>query len=192
MWVRSAAIRPVPPFARIAEIVVEGVRDGFVDDDEARERLDTAFDEFERSQPALSAKVGEMLGRPMDDTALALGYFLVLATWLIFSEAHAERLTEVTDDVLRATEESLDLDEQLRISDPTEALESEDVIAMQQPAVLEFIHEHVDATLEAHAEDVEVDDVHAVYRMVLIEVLALSYSVRAPEGFPLLKTELLA
>lgn len=171
---------------------MEAVRDGFVDDDEARERLDSAFDEFERTQPALSSQVGDLLGQPMDDTALALGYFLVLATWLIFSEAHEDRLTEVTEDVLRATEESLELDEQLRISDPAEALESDDVIAMQQPAVLEFIHEHVDATLEAHADDVNVDDVHKVYRMVLIEVLALSYAVRAPEGFPLLKTELLA
>jgi hypothetical protein len=31
-----------------------------------------------------------------------------------------------------------------------------------------------------------------VYRVVLVEILALSYSVRRPEGYPVAKTELLA
>jgi hypothetical protein len=54
------------------------------------------------------------------------------------------------------------------------------------------VHEHIDATLDAHAEDIDVDDVHVVYRTVLVEVLALSYAVRRPDGYPVAKTELLA
>ena len=50
----------------------------------------------------------------------------------------------------------------------------------------------IDATVDAHAEDIDVDDVHVVYRTVLVEVLALSYAVRRPEGYPVAKTELLA
>ena len=44
----------------------------------------------------------------------------------------------------------------------------------------------------AHAEEIDVDDVHTVYRVVLVEILALSYAVRRPEGYPVAKTELLA
>ena len=38
----------------------------------------------------------------------------------------------------------------------------------------------------------DVDDVHAVYRLVLVEILALSYAVQRPAGYPVGKTELLA
>ena len=43
-----------------------------------------------------------------------------------------------------------------------------------------------------HAESVDVDDVDAVYRLVLVEILALSYAVHRPVGYPVAKTELLA
>jgi hypothetical protein len=47
-------------------------------------------------------------------------------------------------------------------------LESDDVVAMEQPHALDFIQEHVDAALEAHAEQVDIDAVHGIYRMVLV------------------------
>src|SRR6187401_2766258 len=106
--------------------------------------------------------------------------------------ALASHVDEVTEEQLAATDELLTLDEELRRADPAESLDSDDVIAMEQPHVLSFVHEHIDATLDAHAEDIDVDDVHVVYRTVLVEVLALSYAVRRPEGFPVSKTELLA
>jgi hypothetical protein len=193
VWVRRTAIRPVPPYARVPSFALEAVRDGLADDDdEARQQLDEAFERFERTQPTLAAHIAEALGRPLDETALALGYFLALAVWLAFEQVHGEHIDQVTDDGLTATDELLTLDEELRRSDPAEALDSDDVIAMEQPDLLDFVHEHVDATLEAHAEDIDVDDVHAVYRLVLVEILALSYAVQRPGGYPVAKTELLA
>ena len=193
MWVRSSAIRPVPPYARIPTHALDAVRESLAeDDDSAREQLDDAFDRFERSQPALATRIADTLGKPLDETALALGYFLALSVWLAFEKAHTGHLEEVRREELTATEELLDLDESLRRADPAEALDSDDVIAMEQPHLLEFVHEHVDATLEAHADEVDVDDVHQVYRAVLIEILALSYAVRRPNGYPVAKTELLA
>ncbi len=162
------------------------------ENDDARERLDDAFDEFEERQTALGDFATEILGRNLDETALALGYFLLLAVWMGFDTYHAESLNEVSPDLLASTLESLTLDEQLRISDPAEPLDSDDVVAMEQPHVLDFIHEHLDATLDAHADQVDVDDVHVVYRMVLIAVLALSYAVEPPAGYPVAKTELMA
>lgn len=193
VWVRRSAIRPVPSYAGVPQHALETVREGLADDDEeARSQLDEAFERFERAQPALASHVAEALGRPLDETALALGYFLALTLWLAFEKAHGSHLDEVTEEQLAATDELLTLDEELRRADPAESLDSDDVIAMEQPHVLSFVHEHIDATLDAHAEDIDVDDVHVVYRTVLVEVLALSYAVRRPDGYPVAKTELLA
>ena len=193
MWVRSSAIRPVPPYSRVSSHALDVVRLSLAaDDDEARAQLDAGFERFERQQPHLAAHVAEALGRPLDETALALGYFLTLAVWLAFEQAHGANIDEVGESELKATEQLLQLDEELRRKDPAETLDSDDVVAMQQPELLEFVHEHVDVTLDAHAEQVDVDDVHVVYRVVLIEILALSYAVKRPAGYPVAKTELLA
>jgi hypothetical protein len=193
VWVRRSAIRPVPAYATVPARALEGVREGLADDDEgARAQLDEAFERFERSQPALASHLAEALGQPLDETALALGYFLALTVWLAFERAHGQHLDAVTEEQIRATIELLTLDEELRRADAAESLDTDDVVAMEQPHVLAFIHEHIDATLDAHAEQIDVDDVHTVYRLVLVEVLALSYAVRRPDGYPVAKTELLA
>lgn len=193
MWVRRTAIRPVPSYARVPQHALESVREGLAEDDEeARAQLDEAFERFEQTQPALAGHVADALGQPLDETALALGYFLALAVWLGFEHVHGEHLDEVSQEEIDATEQLLTLDEELRRADPAEALDSDDVVAMEQPHLLEFVHEHIDATLEAHAEEIDVDDVHSVYRTILVEILALSYAVQRPAGYPVAKTELLA
>lgn len=193
MWVRRTAIRPVPSYARVSEHALAAVRSNLAeDDDETRGQLDEAFERFEQTQPSLAHRVAETLGKPLDETALALGYFLTLAVWLAFEQNHASHLEEIGAEQIDATDALLSLDEKLRLGDPGEALDSDDVIAMEQPHLLEFVNEHVDATLEAHAEQIDVDDVYVVYRVVLIEILALSYAVRCPAGYPVAKTELLA
>lgn len=184
MWVRRAAIRPVPSYAQIPLRALADVEEQLAsDDDEARGKLDDAFARFERTQPALADRIAQILSGPLDETALALGYFLTLAVWLAFDSVFHDELEEITAVALTGVEESLKLDEQLRLADPAEALDSDDVIAMEQPDVLSFVHEHIDAALEANASEVDVDDVHEIYRVVLIEVLALSYSVRPPANW---------
>lgn len=163
-----------------------------LDDDEVRSELDEAFERFESAQPALAGRVAEMLNRPLDETALALGYFLTIAIWLAFEHAYGVDLNEVSDSELDATTELLELDEELRRNDPRETLDSEDVIGMEQPNLIEFLHEHIDATLDMRSENVDVNHVHTIYRLVLIELLALSYAVRPPAGYPAFKSEALA
>ena len=182
MWVRRAAIRPVPAHARVPASVLTRVESQLAgDDDSAKQQLDAAFQRFETTQEALSSRVSDALSKPLDETALALGYFLTLAIWLAFDAVFGDDLEEVTETALDAAEESLVLDEQIRSADPAEALESDDVIAMEQPDLLAFVHEHIDAALEANSGEVDVDDVHDIYQVVLVEVLALSYAVRAPK-----------
>ncbi len=184
MWVRRAAIRPVPAYAQVPLRALSSVEDQLGEDDEqARARLDEAFSRFERTQPALAARISRTLNGPLDETALALGYFLTLAIWLAFDSVFHGDLGEVTETALGSVEEALQLDEQIRLSDPAEAVDSDDVVAMEQPDVLAFVHEHLDAALEANAEEVDVDDVHGIYHVVLVEVLALSYAVRPPANW---------
>ena len=48
--------------------------------------------------------------------ALALGYFLTLSIWLAFDAVFHSELDEVTETALAGVEESLQLDEQIRLS----------------------------------------------------------------------------
>ena len=185
VWVRRAAIRPVPAFAQVPLRALAAVEEELGEDDElSRARLDEAFSRFEQTQPALAERISKTLNSPLDETALALGYFLTLAIWLAFDRVFRAELGEVSETALGGVEEALQLDEQIRLSDPAEGGRlGRDVVAMEQPDVLAFVHEHLDAALEANADEVDVDDVHAIYHVVLVEILALSYAVQAPSNW---------
>ncbi len=185
MWVRGAAIRPVPPYAVVSRPVVEQVERALGQEGDAADReLEQWFERFEKTQPAVAAHINQVLSRPLDETALALGYFLSVAVWIAFDRAFRGRLTAVSEDALAASDAALTLEEELRAKHTDEPLELDDVMAIEQPAVVAFLHEHVDAALDASADgkDVDVDDVHLVYRAVLLEILALSHAVEAPQG----------
>lgn len=186
MWVRGAAIRPVPSYAVVARDVLDDIEDELASSGTStKTELDDAFGRFERTQPALAAHAAQVLSRPLDETALALGYFLTIAVWLAFERAFATRLREVSEAELEAAQAALQLEEELRAAHANEPLDTDDVMAIEQPAVLAFVNEHVDAALEPaepDARDVDVDDVHAVYRTVLVLTLALSHAVAPASG----------
>lgn len=193
MWVRSAAIRPVPGFAQLSAETLEDVEQWLGEDELLTEdRLSEAFERFEREQPVLADRIGTQLSRTHDEVALALGYFLTLAIWLAFSNTYRAQLGLVDDLALSSVEEALALDEKLRGEDPFEAVDSDDVVGMEQPFVLRFIHDHIDAALDVHAGETDVEAVHAIYRLLIIELLALSYAVVPLEGSPTLSAEICA
>ncbi len=183
MWARGSAIRPVPQYAVVGTRVLTEIERELAADNNPD--LEAAFERFERTQPEVSEKASSVLGRPLDETALALGYFLVVAVWMAFERSFGSRLREVTPIELAAANDALNLEEELRARHAEEPLELDDVIAQEQPALLTFVHEHLEAALERTDErDIDVDDVHVVYRTVLVEVLALSYAVTPPPGEP--------
>src|SRR5688500_18509918 len=115
MWVRGAAIRPVPPYAVVDRDELDSVEDELASTGmTSKTELDDAFGRFERTQPALAAHAAQVLGRPLDETALALGYFLTIAVWLAFERAFSKRLDEVSDAALEAAVAALALEEELR------------------------------------------------------------------------------
>ena len=162
------------------------------DEEVTEERLNEVFERFEVEQPVLAEHAGVALGRLRDDMALALGYFLTLVVWLSFDRAFGARLGRLDETSLRSVEEAFSLDEQLRGADPAEAVESDDVVAMEQPHVLQFVNDHIDAALDVPDAPVDVDAVHRVYRLVLVEILALSYAVAAPAGTSVSSSEIYA
>jgi hypothetical protein len=201
MWVKKAAIRPVPRYAQLPAEVIEQVEVwlGGADDatpvgreETSEHRLNDVFERFEREQPALAQRIGDRLTRTADEVALALGYFLCLSLWLAFDRHFGSRISLVTDTAIESVNQALRLDEHLRGEDPTEVVDSDEVVAMEQPHVLDFVTEHIDAALEVHANEVDVDAVHATYRLVLVEVLALSYAIQPPDGMANMTDEILA
>jgi len=177
----------VPTYAVLEVAVLEGIeRELAQEGDDARKELDAAFHRFEATQPHLADRVSAILSRPLDETALALGYFLSIAIWLAFERVFKARLGEVSADALKATEDALSLEEELRASHADEPFDLDDVVAMEQPGVLSFVHGHAEQGAREsprEARDVDVDDVHLVYRAILVLTLALSHAV-APEGGP--------
>lgn len=193
MWVRGAAIRPVPAYAVVGRAVIDGVERALSQEGDAADReLARWFERFEKTQPEIARRANELLSRPLDETALALGYFLTVAVWLAFDRSFHGRLEEVSTEALAAAEAALSLEEELRAAHAEEPLELDDVMAIEQPSLVAFLHEHVDAALEGPAEDgeVDVDDVDLVYKLVLLETLALSHAVAAPAGPPRAREEL--
>jgi len=198
MWSRGVAIRPVPSHAVIDARTIDGVREAFeADDDDAQRKLDDAFSRFEATQPALSARLEDALEkRGLDETARTLGYFLGVCVWLAFDRQFGGRLGRVDDVAVRAETDALELEAELRSQETMarDAFDAEDVVAREQPALMEFIHEHIDVALdsESFATKGDVDDVHAIYRVVLVELLSLSHAVAPHPGAPARRGEVLA
>jgi hypothetical protein len=207
MWVRGAAIRPVPRYAVVPSSTLDAIERELADDSaRSREELDGAFARFESSQPNLADTVSHALSQPLDETALALGYFLSISIFLAFERTFGERrLREVSADALAATEQAIALEEELRAAHGDEPLDLDDVVSIEQPHVLAFVHDHVDAALDpgasggdeseagsAEAREVDVDDVHGVYRAIVLLTLCLSHAVVPVDGAARGRDELLA
>jgi hypothetical protein len=203
MWVRGAAIRPVPRYAVVDAATLNQIERELAEDTSgARDALDAAFARFEGLQPHLADALAQVLSKPLDETALALGYFLTIATWLAFERTFGKtRLREVTPDQLAATEEAIKLEEELRAAHGDEPFDLDDVVSIEQPNLLAFVHEHVDAALDPSPREgaaaspnreIDVDDVHAVYRSIVLLTLCLSHAVLAVDGAARGSRELMA
>jgi hypothetical protein len=192
VWVKAAAISPVPSYAVVHAPVLEAIETELaVGSEKERAEIDEAFLRFERTQPHLAERIAQMINRPLDETALALGYFLTIAVWMSFERSFGPSLGQVKSQDLKAVEASFELEEQLRATHGEQPMDVDDVVSLEQPSILEFIHGHVEAALDLTAQaevrlgeprDVDVDDVHSIYRMVVILTLALSHAVRPGPG----------
>jgi hypothetical protein len=183
LFLRKAALRPVPRWALVREDVltlVESQLEG--DGDALQKRLDGAYRDMDRRQPHLAEWLAEQVAGRSDDLAQSLGYFLIVTVYLAFREAFPSRLSPIDPSHLALARETFDADAALRRDDPSEVVETDDVVAMTQPSVVEFVQHHLDEAIEQAGESPDLDSFDHVYRTVLVEVIALSHAVLPPEG----------
>lgn len=182
MFLRKAALRPVPAWAVVDEVALDALESTLGDDDESlQEILDAGYHEMDRLQPHLAEWLAEQVSSRNDELAQSVGYFLVVTVYLAFREAFPTRLGAVDESALRLALETLEVDEELRANDPTEVFESDDVIAMGQPSLVSYVQHHFDEALAQAQGSPDLDSFDGVYRAILIEVIALSHAVQAPD-----------
>ena len=183
MWLRRTALRPVPRHARLPQSSVASLEATFAAADEhARELAQAGFERLSSEQPALTAYLAHKLSASLDETALALGNMLAVAVFVGFEGFAGGALRRLSPEAVAAADLALAADEELRRSDPRDALDSEDIVAIDQPALVAFVNEHIERTLAQNTVAVDVDDVDIVFRAILVEILALSQAVAPPPG----------
>jgi hypothetical protein len=190
MWVRRAAIPPVPVWARVPKVILDRVVTTVsAGEDESEAELRAALTRYETTQPVLAHELDNVLHDRLDETARSLGFFLSVCIWMAFEATFDDRLSSVSEEDAEAVRATLELDEELRRDEPDEPVETDDVLAMEQPDLLAFVRDHIEAALDSADGPVDIDAVDKVYRLVLSGVLALSQAVKAPDQFPTATTE---
>jgi hypothetical protein len=200
----------VPRFAVVPKATLDQIERELADDSpRAQGELDGAFARFESTQPHLADAISQVLSRPLHQTALALGYFLSIAVWLSFERTFGEaRLRQVSSDALSATDQAIALEEELRAAHGHAPFDMDDVVSVEQPSVLSFVHEHVEAAFDPASarggasketcppverqQEPHHDDVRAVVRAVVLLTLCLSHAVVPLSDTPRGSAELMA
>jgi hypothetical protein len=190
MWIRGAAIRPVPPHAVVEPRLLAEV-EAEIGEGESHEALTRWQSRYEAEQPVMANRLTALLEDIDDETAVAVGFFLEVVIFATFVRSFAARLRPVSLDLVRGTAESVQVEEELRADHPEEPLEVDDVLRAEQPALVTFIEEHMAAVLEHEDDDgqdvagrdVDVEELQRVYRHVMITVLTLSHAVMAPATY---------
>ncbi len=183
MFLRKAALRPVPRWAIVDELAIDLLEEHLGEGEERLQQvLDAGFGEMDRLQPHLAEWLAVQVSSRKDELAQSVGYFLAVTVYLAFREAFPTRLDTVDEVSLQLAIDTLSADEELRANDPTEVLESDDVVAMGQPTLLGYVQHHFDEALAQADEDVDLEAFDVVYRAILVEVIALSHAVRSPGG----------
>lgn len=184
MFLKTLAIRPVPVWAVVGEQAIEEVEerlDG--DEDHIQETLDAGYNELDRMQPILAGLIANEIADQTDELVQSVGYFLAVTVFLAFRAGFANRMNEITAEALQAAIDSLQTDEELRAEDSTSAdIDSSDVIAMGQPALLDYITHHLQEAIEQAEPNPPYDNLERIYRVILVQVIAMSHAVLAPDG----------
>jgi hypothetical protein len=185
-WHSRAAVRSVPAHAVVAAHVVARVESGFTDADDLEARVDRAFATLDQRQPTVARFVDRAVDAVSDETAQALGHFLGVAMFEAFDAAFGTRVGPVDEAALEVARGSLEVDEDMRRASPDEVLETDDLVAIGQPHLMAFVRRQLEAALESDEDgepaDVDLEAINAVYRAVLVVIVAFSQAVAAPAG----------
>ncbi|MBL8601773.1 MAG: hypothetical protein JNK72_07610 [Myxococcales bacterium] len=186
MWPARSAIPTIPAHAMVSRDAVDAAEEALSARSDLESGVERALDAMESAQPALSAQLDAVLDVTTDETAEALAQFLSVIAWRSFVEAFGARLNAVEASSLAAARAMFEYDEELRRGDPHAVLESDDVVAIGQPHLVGFLRDQIEAALEPDEDgepaEADPDAVDAVYKSVLVMILAMGQSVAPPRG----------
>ena len=187
MWPARAAIHPVPGHAVVPREAIDMLESQLGGASDIERHIDRAYGVFDARQPALSSFLCNEIDELDDDVAQALGHFLGVAVHEIFQDTFGRRLQPIELPAVELARSTFEVDEELRRNQPGEPLESDDVVAISQPHVMAFVREQLDAVLEPDDDEdgesaIDLEAIGKVYRAILVEIVALSYAVEAPDG----------
>ena len=181
MWTRGAAIKPVPRYAVVSAGLLGQIESHEDWDDESG--ITDRIARLPSRQPHLYADILDRKNARIDDVARSLHHTVTSRLVQIFDKAFPGRMSQVATQDLRAIDESLEVEEEIRAEQPEDLFDLDDVVSREQPAIVAFLRRVLEETLESVSDrDVDLDDIHAVYRTLLVYVLALSHAVEAPPG----------
>jgi hypothetical protein len=183
-WTARSALAPIASWAVVSQATVDLAERALTSGSDLERAIREAYESFDRAQPDLAAFLTAEFERAGREDSEALGCFLAVCVHESFHRAFGSRIARVDRAAIEVVRASLALDESLRRDDPSEPLESDDVIAFGQPHLMAFIREQIESVLSAEDEsdpDVDLDGVDAVYRALLVAILALSAAVTAPD-----------
>ncbi len=186
LWPARSALSPVPQWAVVGTDAIDMAEASIGDQGDLDAELERAHEELVMMQPGLTLWLHADLHEVRDETAEALGRLLLVLVYRSFVSAFGQRLHEVDEATLVTARATFEYDEEHRRGSPVEVLETDDMVAMGQPHLVAFVREQVEAATEADEDgdfgDIDLDDVAAVYRAVLLEVIALGQAVDPPRG----------
>lgn len=189
MLVRRSAIRPIAHYSRVSGRAVDHVvqrilRENSREKSSAEEISKNWFASGELQLQARQPALGQYLLRHVaaSEDIQRLAQQLRVGIFLMFEHGHNGDLLVLGEDQLNVCEASLRADEELRISDPVDPMDTEDMVGVEQPELMSWLNARLAHVLSEQAETIDVDDVGKVFRSLLVAVLALSEAVQAPSG----------
>jgi hypothetical protein len=171
MLIQKGALSTVPRYAVLAEDAVARVLPPLADQTVLQQELDASFRQLEAEQPALAAFLADELNEFELPAAQALAYFLFLLVFRAFREGFGARLPAVAEREVEQALQRLLADGEVRSRTCIANSYSEDMVALNQPALMRVIQ----AELE-HAPD-EAGELGPIMQALLVEILALTHAV---------------
>lgn len=170
MLIHPGALPLVPSYAVVSEDAVRAVLRSLTEGQAITTRLDGAFAQLEREQPALEAYLTSELDAIDEPSAQAFAYFLLLTVFMAFRRDFGARLSTVTSQDLALVVDRLVVDSEVRTQAYGADSYSEDRIAIGQPALMHLVRSEMQRGVAG-------ESAAALLQTLLVEIVALTAAV---------------
>lgn len=136
--------------------------------------------ELVRHQPALAEFCAIRLGTLEDTRVRDVARLALSSLFGAFQLEFGTRLLSLSHEHVLDAERRLQADEDQRCRTGQEPLDTDDVVAREQPALLSPLNELVSLVLDDPTRQLDIDELWEAFRLCLVLVMALSAAVPPP------------